>query len=82
MGEKFRHILQCVSSQRFANCSILPSWMGEHGEHREHGKDGKHQPGDLKHSIYDSEHSIYDSKHSFCQPDDSKHSIFGIYGNS
>ena len=64
------------------NPTFLDGKIGsKFGEHEEHGQDGKHQPGDLKHSIYDSEHSIYDSKHSFCQPDDSKHSIFGIYGN-
>ena len=58
------------------NPTFLDGKIGsKFGEHEEHGQDGKHQPGDLKHSIYDSEHSIYDSKHTFCQPDDSKHSI-------
>ena len=54
--------------QGSTNCSILPSWMGEHGEHVEHGKDEKHQPDNLK-------HYICDSKHPICPPDDSNHSI-------
>ena len=47
--------------QRSTNCSILPSWMGEHGEHGT-GTDGKHLPDELRHSNYDSKHSFWQLK--------------------
>ena len=40
-----------------------------------HGENGKIQAVDLIHYIYDFKHYIYNSKQSFCQMDDSKHSI-------
>ena len=67
-------LLQVLQTGLYKLCH-LPSRMGEHGEHWEHGQDEKHQFDNLKHSIYDSKHSIRGSKHSFCQPDDSKHSL-------
>ena len=43
--------------------------------HGEPGKHGKHQIVDLIHSIYDFKNYICNSNQSFCQMDDSKHSI-------
>ena len=67
-------LLQVLQTGLYKLCH-LPSRMGEHGEHWEHKQDGKHQFDNLKHSTYDSKHSIRGSKHSFCQPDDSTHSL-------
>ena len=64
--------LRCLMS--LSNCGVLQSRVGEHGqsleniENMDNKVDEKHQTDDLK-------HAIHDSKYSFCQPDDSKHSI-------